>query len=983
MRVFKTLLAVVVVLSFALPAGFANAASKEVDDINKTIQKNGGKWFAVDNWLTALPKEERKQYHNMTFVRDPNEQVPVVNYERVKASPIDWRNKNGSNWVTKAKQQGNCGSCWAFAAIGAFESAIHISEGNPVSTNYAYDLSEQYMLSCASHPDNNGCQGSSSDGPMEMLLDYGTISETCFPYTQSVVSCSQKCSSWQSQLRKIEDWESITSNYSVNVNNIKNALQYGPVATGMIVCDDLESYGGGVYTHEWGNCPNDSGHAVLIVGYSDSDGGYFIVKNSWGTWWGENSGFFRIAFSESSHFSYFGMGTRRVIYSGTGACADDQYEENDSLSTPASFKLGAYNSLRLCSNDDDFYSIPLTAQQTLSIQLDFSNQAGNLDLYLLKADGTSLRSSVTTNNGESITNYTPSANGNVVVKVTGRSGASNSYGITLSATCAPACGGKECGDDGCGKECGECGEFESCISNTCVKNCEEACSFRECGLYNGCSCGSCSATEKCVAYLCEKDCDAICKDVDCGFKDGCYCGSCGTGLVCEANQCVTDCGTVCGSRKCGSYNGCDCGTCGDGKVCKSFSCVTDCSPVCGDAKCGEVSGCSCGTCSANQQCVSGQCQADCAKVCAGIACGTVEGCDCGDCGANQVCENRQCISACEATCGLRQCGEYNGCDCGTCSGATPYCVNNACVACRNAQDCSSTEVCSNSVCLPQGCQTICDWRECGEFQGCACGACPQGESCNDGRCETDCAAVCDWRECGEFNSCTCGTCSGDKPYCRESRCESATVDGDDDACNGVCNPSADVSRCLSNPQYLCECSSAGAWQTKDCGIFCEMQGLRASGCTLHPALGRDICVCTKPDINPSTCSGVCADGSEAYCMTDTLSLCECKDSHWTKTDCQAACNDAGKEFLSCTEHPAYGVNMCICGGALDGDVNPDGDTAPDGDEVVLPDGDTQTKPDDGFGISGGGDGCRQTASPAALWLAATLLALGLRRRRRA
>src|SRR3989304_1290589 len=129
--------------------------------------------------------------------------------------------------------------------------------------------------------------------------------ESCYPYTASDNSCSNACSDWQYNTYKISDW------YRVNpvVDEIKYAIyNYGPLVATMAVYTDFLYYGSGIYTKSWGNF--EGYHTAMVVGYDDTEQ-YFIVKNSWGTDWGE-SGFFRIAYSEVNSDVLFGYWT--IVY---------------------------------------------------------------------------------------------------------------------------------------------------------------------------------------------------------------------------------------------------------------------------------------------------------------------------------------------------------------------------------------------------------------------------------------------------------------------------------------------------------------------------------------------------------------------------------------------------------------------------------------------------------------------------------------------
>ncbi len=227
----------------------------------------------------------------------------------------------GGNWLTPAKNQGNCGSCWAFGALGAMESAIKIASAD---SGWNPDLSEQYILSCLS------AAGSCGGGWMSTCLQYikstspgstgnginGCTIETCMPY-QAVdwIPCSEKCDEWDQftypypekddHLFQILD----TGYFSTDPNDQNDwdllktyVFEYGPIV--------VDIYASGGWSSFWNthHSPTDvydgseqgtTNHAQVLCGWVNDqnvkNGGYWIIKNSWGTGFGYN-GFSNIAY---------------------------------------------------------------------------------------------------------------------------------------------------------------------------------------------------------------------------------------------------------------------------------------------------------------------------------------------------------------------------------------------------------------------------------------------------------------------------------------------------------------------------------------------------------------------------------------------------------------------------------------------------------------------------------------------------------------
>jgi len=209
---------------------------------------------------------------------------------------FDWRDNNG-NWLTSVKNQGSCGSCWAFATIGVVESVINIKNNDP---NLNLDLSEQYMVSCCDY-NADGCNGAITSpliGPnyLEWTKIFDAIPEDKFDYSGTEEPCGNKDSDFYKYKAEVKNWGWVDG----SIDQMKNALvQEGPLHATMSVYDDFYSdypdddiWPDDVYYHHHGN--KIGGHAVIIVGYGSN---YWICKNSWGSYWGLD-GYFKIKFGE-------------------------------------------------------------------------------------------------------------------------------------------------------------------------------------------------------------------------------------------------------------------------------------------------------------------------------------------------------------------------------------------------------------------------------------------------------------------------------------------------------------------------------------------------------------------------------------------------------------------------------------------------------------------------------------------------------------
>ena len=197
-------------------------------------------------------------------------------------SSFDWRTYNG---CTTIRNQGGCGSCWAFGAIGTLESWLRIMTGASVTTN----LSEQWLVSCTEAGSCNG--GWHADayeylrcgGLQDPCGDSGAVWESDFPY----VAYNAPCNCPYPHPYCIDGWAFVGSGTEIpTVNQIKYAiLHHGPVVVGVHAdYPAFQGYTGGVFN----NCVDEpTDHGVVLVGWDNNQGnGVWILRNSWGPGWG-------------------------------------------------------------------------------------------------------------------------------------------------------------------------------------------------------------------------------------------------------------------------------------------------------------------------------------------------------------------------------------------------------------------------------------------------------------------------------------------------------------------------------------------------------------------------------------------------------------------------------------------------------------------------------------------------------------------------
>ena len=199
----------------------------------------------------------------------------------------DWRNYNA---VTGVKDQGQCGSCWSFSATGSMEGAWAISKGSLVT------LSEQQLVDCSKRYGNLGCNGGFMDNAFQYAIDNGMCSEASYPYVSGTTEASGMCVRCDPVVRISGCMDVEPSNQLV----LKQAVSKGPVSIA-IEADTkyFQFYSTGILTSS--SCGTNLDHGVLIVGYGSENGiPYWLVKNSWGTSWGEQ-GYVKIQRSDSTN----------------------------------------------------------------------------------------------------------------------------------------------------------------------------------------------------------------------------------------------------------------------------------------------------------------------------------------------------------------------------------------------------------------------------------------------------------------------------------------------------------------------------------------------------------------------------------------------------------------------------------------------------------------------------------------------------------
>lgn len=180
---------------------------------------------------------------------------------------VDWV---AQKKVSPIKNQGMCGSCWAFSATGALQSQLLINNRNEL-------VSEQQLVDCSSSYGNHGCNGGWMDSAFNYIKDHGLKTEAEYPY----VAKNQNCAAPDGGSIKISGFVDVPT-----CTNMENALNSQPISVA-VDASRWSLYSSGVFS----DCATNVNHGVLLVGSTQD---YWKVKNSWGPSWGE-SGFIRLA----------------------------------------------------------------------------------------------------------------------------------------------------------------------------------------------------------------------------------------------------------------------------------------------------------------------------------------------------------------------------------------------------------------------------------------------------------------------------------------------------------------------------------------------------------------------------------------------------------------------------------------------------------------------------------------------------------------
>jgi C1A family cysteine protease len=309
-RMIKTTVALgLMLLILMAPLGGHNktvlkfSKGDNLEELRFKIKQNGYDFKVSHNWVFDMSPEQKEIFFSRkpSIIRrqpETNDPGPLRTHLGEKTLPpkFDWRSHNGHSYIGAVRNQGYCGSCYAFGAAAAAEGTYNVAMERYDSDSI--DFSESFIMWClGSLPQYNSHFYDYDYRELQALVEYGIILESDFPYTTSTGNCTH----WDKPAVKFSKWYRIPCG---DIDAIKTAIMtYGVVDAAVMTTSAFEAYSSGVYQDSNTACfvnpcyytPTD--HAISLVGWDDMAGA-FILRNSWGPSWGEN-GYMRIKYNSA------------------------------------------------------------------------------------------------------------------------------------------------------------------------------------------------------------------------------------------------------------------------------------------------------------------------------------------------------------------------------------------------------------------------------------------------------------------------------------------------------------------------------------------------------------------------------------------------------------------------------------------------------------------------------------------------------------
>uniref|UniRef100_G3VG72 Uncharacterized protein n=1 Tax=Sarcophilus harrisii TaxID=9305 RepID=G3VG72_SARHA len=284
---------------------------KFINDQNLLYKEGKLSYYLGMNNLGDLTDKEFKIMLNPSMLQRVRRDTTTKNFSIFSHLPksVDWREKG---FITPVRQQGRCGSCWAFSATGAVEGQLFLKTGKLV------ELSKQNLIDCSKF---QGCHGGTVTSAFKYIKkNEGIVSEECYPY----VAKKNSLCSYRSECAAVKIRDYVVLPYGNEEILMEAVAIVGPVSVSLNAQKSLHFYKGGIYVEP--KCkPRYTNHALLLVGYGYKEGTkdkksrleeenqyeetkFWILKNSWGVNWGKK-GYVYIAKDKNNHC---GVATRAI-----------------------------------------------------------------------------------------------------------------------------------------------------------------------------------------------------------------------------------------------------------------------------------------------------------------------------------------------------------------------------------------------------------------------------------------------------------------------------------------------------------------------------------------------------------------------------------------------------------------------------------------------------------------------------------------------
>ena len=238
---------------------------------NAAVARSRGFEIGV-NEFSDLTFEEFSNIYltKMEVSNPPSLEKRTYNFDDVKVRSVDY-----TTGLEAVKNQGRCGSCWAFSTIAPIEYAYNKKH------NSRNVFSEQHLVDCSKR--NNGCHGGLMRLASEFLQQNEIITDSAYPYRGVESSCKQD-SITEGKVQKLSGYKRLDQG---NTKQLVEFLQEGPVSVAIQVTNKFQFYKSGVY-HDLPWTGRKLNHGVTAVGYNlDAKDPYFVIRNSWGAAWGD------------------------------------------------------------------------------------------------------------------------------------------------------------------------------------------------------------------------------------------------------------------------------------------------------------------------------------------------------------------------------------------------------------------------------------------------------------------------------------------------------------------------------------------------------------------------------------------------------------------------------------------------------------------------------------------------------------------------